>query len=103
MHSRAAETERFGRQQTWPNRGHIPALTSKKEITNTAELVIRPRFESGTPPNTSLQLHHYIQFLRISVTAGHLIIIIIFINCKWVDTRWQWLFYMYTECDIDYY
>jgi hypothetical protein len=34
---------------------------------------------------------------------GNLIIIIIFINCKWVDTRWQWLFYMYTECDIDYY
>jgi hypothetical protein len=32
-----------------------------------------------------------------------IIIIIIFINCKWVDTRWQWLFYMYTECDIDYY
>jgi hypothetical protein len=30
-------------------------------------------------------------------------IIIIFINCKWVDTRWQWLFYVYTECDIDYY
>jgi hypothetical protein len=28
---------------------------------------------------------------------------IIFINYKWVDTRWQWLFYMYTECDIDYY
>jgi hypothetical protein len=32
-----------------------------------------------------------------------IIIIIIIINCKWVDTRWQWLFYMYTECDIDYY
>jgi hypothetical protein len=32
-----------------------------------------------------------------------IIIIIIFINCKWVGTRWQWLFYMYTECDIDYY
>jgi hypothetical protein len=30
-------------------------------------------------------------------------IIIIFINCKWVDTRWQWLFYVYTKCDIDYY
>jgi hypothetical protein len=25
------------------------------------------------------------------------IIIIIFINCKWVGTRWQWLFYIYTE------
>jgi hypothetical protein len=27
----------------------------------------------------------------------------IFINCKWVDTQWQWLFYMYTKYDIDYY
>jgi hypothetical protein len=32
-----------------------------------------------------------------------IIIIIIVINCKWVDTRWQWLFYMYTKYDIDYY
>jgi hypothetical protein len=30
-----------------------------------------------------------------------IIIIIIFINCNWVDTRWQWLFYMYTKYDID--
>ena len=26
-----------------------------------------------------------------------MIIIIIFINCNWVITRWQWLFYMYTN------
>jgi len=24
-------------------------------------------------------------------------LIIIFINCNWVITRWQWLFYMYTN------
>jgi hypothetical protein len=23
-----------------------------------------------------------------------IIIIIIYINCKWVDTRWQWSFYI---------
>jgi hypothetical protein len=23
--------------------------------------------------------------------------VIIFINCNWVITRWQWLFYMYTN------
>jgi hypothetical protein len=28
-----------------------------------------------------------------------IIIIIIFINSKWVDTRWQWLFYIYTKYD----
>ena len=32
-----------------------------------------------------------------------LIIIIIFINCNWVVTRWQWLFYMYTKHEIGYY
>ena len=26
-----------------------------------------------------------------------IIIIIIFINCNWVVTRWQWLFHMYTN------
>jgi len=29
-----------------------------------------------------------------------IIIIIIFINCNWVVTRWQWLFYMYTKYEI---
>jgi len=24
-------------------------------------------------------------------------VIIIFINCNWVFTRWQWLFYTYTN------
>jgi hypothetical protein len=27
----------------------------------------------------------------------YFIITIIFINCKWAATRWQWLFYMYTN------
>ena len=31
-----------------------------------------------------------------------LIIIIIFIYCNWVVTRWQWLFYMYTKYEIGY-
>ena len=26
-----------------------------------------------------------------------IIIIIIFINCSWIVTRWQWLFYIYTQ------
>jgi hypothetical protein len=25
---------------------------------------------------------------------------IIIINCNWVVTRWQWLFYMYTKYEI---
>jgi len=29
-------------------------------------------------------------------------VIIIFIYCSWVVTRWQWLFYMYTEYEIGY-
>jgi len=26
----------------------------------------------------------------------------IFTNCNWVVTRWQWLFYIYTEYEIGY-
>ena len=32
-----------------------------------------------------------------------IIIIIIIINCNWVVTRWQWLFYMYAKYEIGYY
>jgi len=45
---------------------------------------------------------------QISLSSGNenviitIIIIIIFINCNWVDTRWQWLFYMHTEYEIGY-
>ena len=28
---------------------------------------------------------------------------IIIINCNWVVSRWQWLFYMYTKHEIGYY
>ena len=27
--------------------------------------------------------------------------IIIFVNCNWIVTRWQWLFYMYTKHEMD--
>jgi len=30
-----------------------------------------------------------------------IIIIIIIINCHWVFTRWQWLFYMYIKYEIN--
>jgi len=29
-------------------------------------------------------------------------VIIIFINCNWVVTRWQWLFYIYTKYEAGY-
>jgi hypothetical protein len=32
-----------------------------------------------------------------------MIIIIIIINCNWVDTRWQWLFCLDTKYVIGYY
>jgi hypothetical protein len=31
-----------------------------------------------------------------------IVIIIIFINCSWVVTWWQWLFYMYTKYEPGY-
>ena len=37
---------------------------------------------------------------QINNNNNNIIIIIIIINCNWVVTRWQWLFYMYTEYEI---
>jgi hypothetical protein len=36
---------------------------------------------------------------RDDIPTHDVIIIIIFINCNWVLTRWQWLFYMYTNTE----
>jgi len=35
-----------------------------------------------------------------SMAVRIIIIIIIIINCKCVVTRWQWLFYLHTKCEI---
>jgi len=53
----------------------------------------------GTPKVSPTRLAdgHRILFFIIII-----IIIIIIINCNWVITRWQWLFYMYTEYEIGY-
>ena len=37
------------------------------------------------------------------IVLCYMIINIIIINCNWVATRWQWLFYMYTKHEIGYY
>ena len=37
------------------------------------------------------------------ISRNIIIIIIIFIYCNWVVTRWQWLFYMYTKHEIGYH
>ena len=42
-------------------------------------------------------------FFFLDIIIIIIIIIIIFIYCSWVVTRWQWLFYMYTEYEIGYY
>jgi hypothetical protein len=65
-------------------------------------------FHSGLPIKTlyTLLLSPYeLHAPLISFNPGpiKIKIIIIFINCNWVDTRWQWLFYMYTKYDIGYY
>jgi len=49
---------------------------------------------SPTEPCADRHLLCYHHFL--------IIIIIIFINCNWDVTRWQWLFYMYTKYEIGY-
>jgi len=56
--------------------------------------------------NICYELKGYLQYKYVGHEDGRIIIIIIIIiiiNCNWVVTRWQWLFYMYTEYEIDYY
>ena len=48
-----------------------------------------------------LWLHANILFNNIIIII--IIIITIIINCNWVVTRWQWLFYMYTKYELGYY
>ena len=31
-----------------------------------------------------------------------IVVVIVVVNCNWVVTRWQWLFYMYTKYEIGY-
>ena len=54
---------------------------------------------SGTGLHVSTACYGHCQPIGISVVIILIIIIIIiiFINCNWDITRWQWLFYMYTN------
>ena len=36
-------------------------------------------------------------YVKCYLHIQYIIIIILFINCNWVITRWQWLFYTYTN------
>ena len=47
-------------------------------------------------PNYTLQSYLNRSYIII------IIIIIIIINCNWVVTRWQWLFYIFTKYEIGY-
>jgi len=41
------------------------------------------------------------QFLvRLIIIIIIIIIAVVVVNCSWVVTRWQWLFYMYTKYEI---
>ena len=47
-----------------------------------------------TPPGIDLGT---VRLIIIIIIIIIITIIIIIINCNWVVTRWQWLFYMYTN------
>jgi len=60
---------------------------------------------TGKPRKTCVEVagRRTFRILTSSQQSGILSkIIIIFINCNWVVTRWQWLFYMYTKYEIGY-
>ena len=59
---------------------------------------------SGDPHRSGFKLHTAVLSVlcvmfqvQLSFFFIIIIIIIIIINCNWVITRWQWLFYMYTN------
>jgi len=56
---------------------------------------------SNCGPPHSMRISHTLS--SVSTQRVYNNIIIIFINCNWVVTRWQWLFYMYTKYEIGYY
>jgi len=49
--------------------------------------------------NVSLEPAILFSTLKMENRGLFIIIIIIFINCNWVITRWQWLFYMYKNME----
>ena len=64
-------------------------------------LAVDCRVERGGPQTTVRLMR--IACWTIKATDMHSeYVIIIFINCNWVVTRWQWLFYMYTKHEIGY-
>jgi len=76
----------------------LPTFSStvcNKNVNAVQDLRFPQRFYRGF---WSLMLYRWV-----SVSRSFEEIIIIFINCNWVVTRWQWLFYMYTEHEIGYY
>ena len=44
----------------------------------------------------------YTKITDINETYKIIMATIIIINCNWVVTRWQWLFYIYTKYEIGY-
>ena len=49
--------------------------------------------------NHQCMVMKYLELQFQSVARNIIIIIIIFINCNWVITQWQWLYYMYTNME----
>ena len=46
--------------------------------------------------------HHITHILYYIILYYIILYYIILMNCNWVVTRWQWLFYMYTKYEIGY-
>ena len=61
-------------------------------------------FNSHQQYEKELTVNGNIIYVQVTKAWGEvdIIIIIMFINCNWVVTRWQWLFYMYTKYEIGY-
>ena len=68
-----------------------------KICSSVLQLVRRHGGDNSCIRNTSLQLHKKLRIIIDLHSHSVRVLIIIFINCNWVLTRWQWLFYIYTN------
>ena len=65
--------------------------------------MIRGDLEGFMRGQAAERLKCYLIMMMMMMMMIIIIIIIIIINCNWVVTRWQWLFYMQTKHKIGYY
>jgi len=91
--------------------GDTAVLTSKRRMFKVVFATKLPGCDNYEPITKHITITEYVAFIAsLYMAAGRNVpgacrplIILLFVYCNWVVTRWQWLFYMYTKYEIGYY